>query len=143
MADTSFSLYFLDCVSSDLPPGGLLPLHHEAAVEPVNSHQLIMGALLDDLTVIDNEYFVGMAHGFQPMGNHDDRLIVSQFRNSLHQLLFIFGVNIGSGFVQNDDRRVFIIARAMEMRWRSPPESELPASPMTVSKPSGSAMIKS
>ena len=31
IADTSFFSYFLDCVSSDLPPGGLLPLHHEAA----------------------------------------------------------------------------------------------------------------
>ena len=93
-------------MKSDLPPGGLLPLHHEAAVEPVNSHQLVMGALLNDLTVIDHKNLVGMAHSFQPVSNHDDRLIVSQFRNSLHQLLFIFGVNIGSGFVQNDDRRV-------------------------------------
>jgi len=49
-------------VKSDLPPGGLLPLHHEAAVEPVNSHQLVMGALLNDLTVIDNKNLVGMAH---------------------------------------------------------------------------------
>ena len=93
-------------VKSDLPPGGLLPLHHEAAVEPVNSHQLVMGALLNDLAVIDNKNLVGMAHGFQPVSNHNDRLIVGQFRNSLHQLLFIFGVNIGSGFVQNDDRRI-------------------------------------
>ena len=103
IADTSFFSYFLDCVSSDLPPGGLLALHHKAAVEPVNSNQLVMRALLDDLTVIDNEYFVGVAHSFQPVSDHDDRLIVGQFRNGLHQLLFIFGVNIGSGFVQNDD----------------------------------------
>ena len=90
-------------VKSDLPPGGLLPLHHEAAVEPVNSHQLVMGALLNDLAVIDNKNLVGMAHGFQPVGDHDDRLIVGQFCNGLHQLLFIFGVNIGSGLIQNDD----------------------------------------
>ena len=86
-------------VKSDFPPGGLLALHHKAAVEPVNSNQLVMGALLDNLAVIDNKNLVGMAHGFQPVSNHDDRLIVGQFRNSLHQLLFIFGVNIGSGFV--------------------------------------------
>jgi len=65
-----------------------------------------MGALLNDLAVIDNEYHIGVAHGFQPVGDHDDRLIVGQFRNGLHQLLFIFGVNIGSGLVQNDDRRI-------------------------------------
>ena len=93
-------------MKSDLPPGGLLPLHHEAAVEPVNSNQLAMGALLNDLTMIDHNNLVGMAHGFQPVSNHDDRLIVGQFRNGLHQLLFIFGVNIGSGLVQNDDWRV-------------------------------------
>ena len=79
--------------------GGLLPLHHEAAVEPVNSNQLVMGALLNDLTVIDHKNLVGMAHGFQPVGNHNDRLIVGQFRNSLHELLFIFRVHIGSSFV--------------------------------------------
>ena len=93
-------------VKSDLPPGGLLPLHHEAAVEPVNSNQLVVGALPDDLAVIGHEYPVGVAHGFQPVSNHNDRLIVGQFCNGLHQFLFIFGVNIGRGFVQNDDRRV-------------------------------------
>lgn len=93
-------------VKSDLPPGGLLPLHHEAAVEPVNSNQLVMGALLNDLTVIDHKNLVGMAHGFQPVGNHNDRLIVGQFRNGLHQLLLVLRVHVSGGFVQNDDRRV-------------------------------------
>lgn len=79
--------------------GGLLPLHHEAAVEPVNSNQLVMGALLNDLTVIDHKNLVGMAHSFQPVSNHDDRLVMGQLRDSLHQLLFIFRVNIGCGFV--------------------------------------------
>ena len=62
--------------------------------DSVNSNQLIVRALLNDLAVIDHEYPVGMVHSFQPVGNHNDRLIVGQFRNSLHQLLFIFGVNI-------------------------------------------------
>ena len=55
-------------MKSDLPPGGLLPFHHETAVEPANSNQLVMGALLNDLTVIDHKNLVGMAHGFQPVG---------------------------------------------------------------------------
>ena len=80
-----------------------MPLHHEAAVEPVNSNQLVMRALLDDLTVIDHKNLVGMAHSFQPVSDHDDCLIVGQFRNGLHQFLFIFRVDIGSGFVENDD----------------------------------------
>ena len=68
-------------------------------VEPVNSNQLAMGALLNDLTMIDHKNLVGMAHGFQPVSDHDDRLVVGQFRNGLHELLFVFRVNIGSGFV--------------------------------------------
>ena len=35
------------------------------------------------------------------------------------------------------------MARAMDSRWRSPPEREPPASPPTVSYPCGSFMIKS
>ena len=81
-------------VSSDLPSGSLLAFHHKAAVESVNSHQLIVRALLNDFAVIDHEYPIGVAHGFQPVGDHNDRLIVGQFRNGLLQLLFIFVVNI-------------------------------------------------
>lgn len=44
-----------------------------------------------------------MAHGFQPVGNHNDRLIVGQFRNGLHQLLLVLRVHVSGGFVQNDD----------------------------------------
>ena len=35
---------------------------------------------LDDLAVIDNEDPIGIAHGFQPVGDHDDRLIMGQLR---------------------------------------------------------------
>ena len=65
-----------------------------------------MGALLNDLTVIDNKNLVGMAHSFQPVSNHNDRLIVGQFCNGLHQLLLVLRVHVGGGFVQNDDRRI-------------------------------------
>ena len=109
IADTSFFSYFLDCVSSDLPSGSLLAFHHKAAVESVNSHQLVMRALLNDLTVIDNKNLVGMAHGFQPVGNHNDRLIVGQFCNGLHQLLLVLRVHVGGGLVQNDDRRIVML----------------------------------
>lgn len=37
----------------------------------------------------------------------------------------------------------FMMARAIEMRCRSPPEREAPPSPITVSYPSGKAVIKS
>ena len=58
-----------------------------------------MGALLNDLTVIDNKNLVGMAHSFQPVSNHNDRLIVGQFCNGLHQLLLVLRVHVGGSFV--------------------------------------------
>ena len=45
----------------------------------------------------------------------DDRLIVGQFCNGLHQFLFIFRVHIGCLLIQNDDGRSFMMARAMDM----------------------------
>ena len=48
------------------PLGSLLALHHKAAVKSVHGHQLLISALLDDLAVIDNEDFIGVAHSFQP-----------------------------------------------------------------------------
>ena len=84
MADMSFSVYFLDCAASDLPPGSLLAFHHKAAVKAVHSHQLVMRALLDDLAVIDHEDSVSILHSFQPVSNHDDRLIILNFAKKLH-----------------------------------------------------------
>ena len=66
-----------------------------------NGRQLIVGALLDDLAVIDNKYPVGVAHSFQPVSDHDNRLIVGQFCNGLHQFLFIFGVNSYDSLIRN------------------------------------------
>ena len=44
------------------------------AIDAILCHKLLMGALLDDLAVIDYEDPVGIAHGFQPVGDHDDCL---------------------------------------------------------------------
>ena len=107
-----------------------------------------MGALLNDLAVIDHKNLVGMAHGFQPVGDHDDRLIMGQFRNGLHQLLFIFGVDIGGGFVQNDDGCVLhdgarngnSLTFAARKRSTAFADDGVKA---VVSKPFGNAMIKS
>ena len=65
-----------------------------------------MGALLNDLTVIDHKNLVGMAHSFQPVSNHNDRLVMGQLRDSLHQLLLVLRVHVGGGLVQNDDGRI-------------------------------------
>ena len=95
MADTSFSSYFLDCGALYFPPCSLLAFDNKATVESVNSDQLLMSALLNDLTMIDHEYPVGISHGFQPVRDHDNRFIMGQLGDGLHQLFFIFRVYIG------------------------------------------------
>ena len=65
-----------DGVKSDFPPGSLLARHHKAAVKSIHGYQLLVGALLDDFPVIDNKYSVGIAHSFQSVGDHNDRLVM-------------------------------------------------------------------
>ena len=36
--------------------------------------------------MIDHKNLVGVAHGLEPVGDHDDRLVVGQFCNGLHFL---------------------------------------------------------
>lgn len=48
----------------------------------------------------------GMAHGFKPMGDHDDRFVVRQLGNGFQQLLFALGVNIRRRLIENDDGRI-------------------------------------
>ena len=55
----------------------------------LGGHQLIVGTLLNDLAVLVNGYSVGISHGFQPVSDHNDRLVMGQLRDGLHQLLFI------------------------------------------------------
>ena len=64
------------------------------------------------------------------------------FQGFLYQA-FAFGVEGRGRFVQYQDSGFFRMARAMEMRWRWPPESLHPLSPMLVSYPSSLSMINS
>ena len=93
--------------------GRLLALHHEAAAKPVHGHQFVVGALLDDLTVIDHEYPVGIAHGFQPVDDH-----VLSWVNSATASISSFSFS-GSTLAVSSSRMMmgasFMMARAMDM----------------------------
>ena len=65
-----------------------------------------MGALLDDLSVIDHQDLVRVFHGLQPVSDHDNCFLRCQCLNGLHQLIFILRIHIGSGLIQEDHRRV-------------------------------------
>ena len=76
---------------SELPANSLFTTADKMAIDAILYHKLVVSALLDDLAVIDNEYPVGVAHGFQPVGDHNDRLIVGQFCNGLHLICHSLG----------------------------------------------------
>ena len=62
-----------------------------------------MGALLHDAAVVHNQDLVGMAHGLEPVRDHDDGLVAGQSFNGLLQTVLVLRVHAGGGFVQNDD----------------------------------------
>src|SRR2546423_5725517 len=93
-----------------------------------------------------------------PVPEHDDLGSVDDGRKTVRddkggtaaqQLLqrvlhrrFGFGIEGGGGLVEDHDEGFFSSARAMEMRWRSPPERSAPRSPTIVSYPCGSRRMK-
>ena len=67
--------------------------------------QFFMCAAVIDRSVFYHIDPVRVHNGRQPVGYDDQRLAPGQFRNGALDHRFIFRVSIGSGFVQDDDRR--------------------------------------
>lgn len=65
-----------------------------------------MGAMLGNASLVHHKDLVGVAHGLQPVGNHDDGLLPGQGVNGVHQILLVFRVHVGGGLVQDDDGRI-------------------------------------
>ena len=66
-----------------------------------------MSAALNDMGIIQYQYLIRTPDGFQAVGDHNNSLVVRQFRNRPLQFFFIFRVNAACGFIQNDNRGVF------------------------------------
>ena len=65
-----------------------------------------MGAPLGDLPLIQYENLVGTLHCFESVCNHNDSLTLGEFSNCLLQKRLIFGVYVGGGFVEDNNRSV-------------------------------------
>lgn len=63
--------------------------------------------------------------------------------HGFHQLLLIFWIYIGCGFIQNNNRRIFQHRPGNGKSLAFSTRERTPASPITVSYPCGSFMIKS
>ena len=90
-----------------LPACSFATFADKVSVYAVLIHQLGMGALLYNLAAVYDDDLIGSLNGFQPVGNHDDGLFGGERLDGAHQLIFIFGINVGSCLIQKDDRGVF------------------------------------
>ena len=91
----------------------------------------------------EDKNLVGMSDGGQPVRHHERRAVFHEgVDRALHQPLR-FGVQRGRGLVEDENGGFLSRARAMEMRWRWPPDSITPRSPMTVESPLGIFSINS
>ncbi|STV90052.1 Uncharacterised protein [Klebsiella michiganensis] len=80
--------------------------------------------------------FPGPDDGRQAMGDNNHRPVVNQVIDSFLYRQLAIDIQRGGRLIKNDDRRIFPIRLlAMEIRWRSPPDSCPPISPIGVSQP--------
>ena len=61
--------------SSQLTADGLFLAADEIGINARFIYQLFVLAILHNAPVIDDQNLICMAHGFQPVGDHDDGLI--------------------------------------------------------------------
>lgn len=103
--------------------------------------QFRMASLFDDAAVLHHDDAVGIGDSREPMCNDQRRAAFRQIGERLLDGALRFGIECGSRLIENQDRRVLRKMRAMARRCFWPPESFTPRSPMTVSKPEGSAAM--
>ena len=75
----------------------------EVRIEAAALHQGLMGALLDDLAVIEHDDLVGPANGRKPVGDDHGRAAAQQpLKPLLYQRLGV-AVDIGRSLVKDED----------------------------------------
>lgn len=66
-----------------------------------------MGAMLRDLSVVNDQNLIGILDGVQTVGDDQQGLTLYQLRDGLLNVALIVGVHTGGRLVQNHDRGVF------------------------------------
>jgi hypothetical protein len=86
-----------------------LRLHvKQLRILPVELHQLSVGSLLDDLTVLEHQDFVRVLHGAEAMRDEDDGLALHIFFQRREDFFFRQGVDLSGRLVEDCDRGVSI-----------------------------------
>src|SRR5881275_22213 len=105
----------------------------EGRVTPAPAQQLVVATSFDDCPVLNDENAVSVHHGMQAVGDHDRRAALTKVLDGALNLALGFGIERGGCLVEQDEWSILSRARAMAMRWRSPPASCTPCSPTGVS----------
>lgn len=82
----------------------------------VDGQQFVMRAFFNNLSIVNDNDFVGVLNGRQAMGDNKNGTILHQVVNGFLNHGFRLVVQCGSRLVQNDNRRILIKARAMARR---------------------------
>ena len=101
------------------------------ANRPLLRHQLAEGAALDDAAAVQHQDGVGVGDRGQAVGDDEGGAALAQ---PVERALDLASVSTSSALVASSRIRIgasLRMARAMARRWRSPPDSEAPRSPMT------------
>ena len=97
-------------------------------VEAVARNEVVVGPLFDDASVVENDDLVRVGDGPQAMCDDDHRLARAEGSDCSLDERFVLRVERSRGFVKEDHGASFKRARAMERRWRSPPDRAAPFS---------------
>ena len=99
--ELSTLLFFLQ-----LPAGRLFFPADKVGVDAIFLDKLVVRAPLDDPTAVQHQNLVRAAHGFQPVGDHQDRLVACQGFDGPLQAVLVLGVDVCGRLVEKDDGRV-------------------------------------
>src|SRR3954464_2377119 len=75
-------------------------------IASATAEQLVMPALLDDLSALDHQDRVGVHDGVQAMRDHDGGAVLAKMLDRLLNLFLGLGIERGGSFIEQDDRRV-------------------------------------
>ena len=93
---------------------------------PVEVHQVVVRAVLEDLTVSQHRDLVCHTHGREAVRDQDRDLLVGQFSHAIKDLRFGLGVHRRGGFIEDQDIRVLSHERPGERDLLPLPARELP-----------------
>ncbi len=79
---------------------------HLGVTSVVDSHQLVMAALLDDLAMVEHHDHVSHAHRREPMGDQQDCSTGGEFFNSFEDVVLGASVECCGWLIKDDQRCV-------------------------------------